>query len=191
MFNCMQWIHINKCCMLGLQDTEQASGRDLVLKHIFSIFVLAYLAWHLLTLLIRHFAKRELKHSRMNTTEVVRVTVGCGYSVKVVSETEFKTRIRWRLFPLRPFIYVSTAAAKWFLCARIRQYQAKHLLICPQEIKRTSANLFERALHVDALVPGRGRVGQAVAGVASAADVDLLAAEGAESLGHHQHAVVR
>lgn len=55
----------------------------------------------------------------------------------------------------------------------------------------TGANLFERALHVDALVPRRGRVGQAVAGVAAAADVDFLAAEGAESLGHHQHAVVR
>lgn len=72
-------------------------------------------------------------------------------------------------------------------------HQSKHLLTRPRENQRlaSSANLFERALHVDALVPGRGWVGQAVAGVAAAADVDLLAAERAESLGHHQHAVVR
>lgn len=72
-------------------------------------------------------------------------------------------------------------------------HQSKHLLTRPQENQRSTsrANLFERAFHVDALVPGRGRVGQAVAGVAAAADVDLLAAERAESLGHHQHAVVR
>lgn len=52
-------------------------------------------------------------------------------------------------------------------------------------------NLFECALHVYPLVPGGGWVGQAVAGVAAAADVDLLTAEGAEGLGHHEDAVVR
>lgn len=51
-------------------------------------------------------------------------------------------------------------------------------------------DLFERALHVDALVPGCRGVGQAVSGVAPTGDVHLLPAEVPEGFCHHHHAII-
>lgn len=52
-------------------------------------------------------------------------------------------------------------------------------------------NLLQGSLDVDALSPGHGGVGEAVAGVAAAGDVDALPPEVLERLGHHPHPVVR
>lgn len=53
-----------------------------------------------------------------------------------------------------------------------------------------ACDLFERALHVDALVPGCRGVGQAVSGVAPAGDIHLLPAEVPEGFCHHHHAII-
>lgn len=53
------------------------------------------------------------------------------------------------------------------------------------------SHLFEGALHIDALVPRRCRVGEAVSGVSSSGDVHFLTPQVPEGLGHHHHAIVR
>lgn len=107
------------------------------------------------------------------------------FSVKL--QQKFQASRYWRLFTISPYIFKLVLKTTAGNVVSVRE----ELPANKSEKTKPAANLFECALHVYALVPGRGRVGQAVAGVASAANVDLLAAEGAESFGHHQHAVVR
>lgn len=53
------------------------------------------------------------------------------------------------------------------------------------------SHLFEGALHIDALVPRRGGVGEAVSSIPSSGDVHFLTPQVPEGLGHHHHAIVR
>lgn len=53
------------------------------------------------------------------------------------------------------------------------------------------SRLFQGALHFFALVPGGGRVRQAVPGVPPSGQVHFSTAQRPEGLGHHHHAIIR